>query len=469
VICPVSAATAPSPTTPPKRGLAFGASAAFVAQIATVVLQAATSVVIARMFGPSGNGTFALIGNLFAAMVLLAGIGLPTGITYVVSRGRWPLRSAFVQTQRFGLLLGALGGLVGFAFYAATSGSVFKGLHSGAALAAMVAVPFGMAAGFAASLALAVGRYAQYAWVQVARAVLSLVVVVAFAIPFDIEGAIVGFAVAQVLTAVIAAAALSRTIHTNRTAVEPVAASAHPLSEASSFGLKAFGADVLQFLNYRLDIFLVGAFATATDVGHYSVAVSLTMIGWLLPAALQQVLLPRAAELSALADAGELSHEDADRSVTRVIRHTAILQIPTGILLAALLLVGVPLLYGSAFHETILLGFLLLPGVLVLSVGKVISSVVTGRGRPIYALYTTIVTMPVTILLYVLLIPPIGAEGAAIGSSLSYILSTALAVWYLRRVMPTPLRVALTPRRDDFATYLRAPAQLRARIAAARR
>jgi O-antigen/teichoic acid export membrane protein len=465
----VSAATAPSPITPPRRGLAFGASAAFVAQIATVVFQAATSVVIARMFGPSGNGSFALIGNLFAAMVLLAGIGLPTGITYVVSRGRWPLRSAFVQTQRVGLLLGALGGVVGFAFYALTRGSVFNGLDAGAALAAMIAVPFGMVAGFAASLALAVGRYAQYAWVQIARALLSLVVVVAFAIPFGLEGAIVGFAGAQALTAAIAAVALFLTIRTDRTALEPVAASEHPLSEARSFGLKAFGADVLQFLNYRLDIFLVGAFATAADVGHYSVAVSLTMIGWLLPAALQQVLLPRTAELSALADAGELSHEDADRSVTRAIRHTAILQVPTGVLLAGLLVVGVPLLYGPAFHQTILLGFLLLPGVLVLSVGKVISSVVTGRGKPIYALYTTIVTMPVTIVLYVLLIPPLGAEGAAIGSSLSYVLSTVLAVWYLRRVMPTPLRVALMPQRDDFEIYRRAPAMLRARIAARRR
>src|SRR5947209_20511093 len=112
-----------------------------------------------------------------------------------------------------------------------------------------------------------------------------------------------------------------------------------------------------------------------------------------------------------------------------------ILQIPTAVLLAALLLVGVPVLYGPQFHATILLGFLLLPGVLALSVAKVTSAVTTGRGKPIYALYTGAITVPVTVVLYVILIPPLGALGAAIGSSISYTLATVLSSGLLRRVL----------------------------------
>ena len=53
----------------------------------------------------------------------------------------------------------------------------------------------------------------------------------------------------------------------------------------------------------------------------------------------------------------------------------------------ALLLVAVPILYGSKFAETTSLGFVLLPGVLILGIGKVLSSAIVGRGHPRYTLY----------------------------------------------------------------------------------
>ena len=80
--------------------------------------------------------------------------------------------------------------------------------------------------------------------------------------------------------------------------------------------------------------------------------------------------------------------------MARVIRHTVILQLPTGLGLMALLLIAIPLVYGEAFHQSIALGVLLLPGVLILSIAKVVSPVVTGRGFPIYSVYNVLVTVP---------------------------------------------------------------------------
>ena len=45
-------------------------------------------------------------------------------------------------------------------------------------------------------------------------------------------------------------------------------------------------------------------------------------------------------------------------------------------------------------------GLILIPGVVGLSLGKSLSAVVTGRGRPQYALLTTLITVPLTIVLY---------------------------------------------------------------------
>ena len=71
------------------------------------------------------------------------------------------------------------------------------------------------------------------------------------------------------------------------------------LRAAMRFGSKTYPANVLQFLNFRLDLFLLNALATTADVGRYSVAVSVTSVMWLLPRALSAVVFPRVAHLSA--------------------------------------------------------------------------------------------------------------------------------------------------------------------------
>ena len=59
----------------------------------------------------------------------------------------------------------------------------------------------------------------------------------------------------------------------------------------------------------------------------------------------------------------------------------------------ALLLVAIPLFYGSEFHRSIGLGLILLPGVLALGLAQVMTAIVQGRGRADYALYLVLLTV----------------------------------------------------------------------------
>jgi Na+-driven multidrug efflux pump len=94
------------------------------------------------------------------------------------------------------------------------------------------------------------------------------------------------------------------------------------------------------------------------------------------------------------------------------------------------------------------LGLILLPGVLAIGFGKSLSAITTGRGHPRYALYLSLISFPFTIVLYLLLIPPLEATGAAIATTLSYVLTTAVALVFFRRV--TALRPrALVPEAAD--------------------
>ena len=108
--------------------------------------------------------------------------------------------------------------------------------------------------------------------------------------------------------------------------------------------------------------------------------------------------------------------------------------LPAAVIIIALLLVAIPVLYGSKFHDSILLGFVLLPGVLLLGIGKVLSSAIAGRGYPRFTLYIAAISMPLTLGLYFLLIPLYDEWGAAAASSVSYALSALLALVFFRRV-----------------------------------
>ena len=72
--------------------------------------------------------------------------------------------------------------------------------------------------------------------------------------------------------------------------------------------------------------------------------------------------------------------------------------------------------------------------------------------------------MPLTIVLYLALIPMLGGYGAALGSTISYIASTALGLMWFKRTTHIPLRVALVPSGAELRDYADALGEVRRRL-----
>ena len=431
---------------PAPRRLASGAFAALSAQVGALAATTVTSVAIARLLGPAGTGAVALVLNLIGLGTLLFGLGLRSGIIFELNTGTWPLRTAARQTALAALALGSLGAGAVLTLHALTHDSVLSGLSGLTAAAAAGALPFAIGILYTGGIALARERYEAYAMLQVLPTVVTLVLAVGLAVAFKLPGAAVGIALATAITAAVGwvwlwryAAAVDRPV-----APDP---GGH-LGRASRFGIQAWGGDVLQFLNYRIDLFILNSFAVIADVGVYSVAVTLTSLAWVLPNALTTVLFPRAASLEAATRSGAISQAESDLTAVRGARQTIILLVPSAIVPLLLLFVAVPLLYGDRFSHSTTLGLILLPGVLVIGLGKALSAVTTGRGHPRYALYLSLVSFPLTVALYALLIPPWGATGAAVASTISYTLTTIVAWLFYRRVTGLRFRT-LIPGRED--------------------
>jgi O-antigen/teichoic acid export membrane protein len=434
--------------TEPRRHLGAGAALSVVVQGGPLLAAAVLSIVLARTIGPSGNGRFALLVTLVGIVAVVVSLGLTVGFSYEVSRRRWSVLRAFRAAYGAALVLGVIGLVLGLVVVALTHDSVFSGIQTWVALLALSCLPPALAYQLAESIMLARERYEGYAALELSHSATLVVVGAGLAIPFGLAGAVTGLVVAAAVAAGVGAPLLLR--EARRDAVVDRGGS---LQRALRFGLQTWGANLLQLINYRFDLLILGGFSTAGDVGVYSVAVTLTSIAWVLPQALQMVLFPRVASLDESAVLGELTADESDASLAKAVRHSVLLVLPAALLISLLLLFAVPLLYGNRFADTTSLGFVLLPGVLLLGIAKVLSSAIAGRGHPRYALYGGAISVPLTLALYFALIPPFHAWGAAAASSASYALTALLTLFFFRRVTRMGLRAIFVPRVEDLADY----------------
>jgi O-antigen/teichoic acid export membrane protein len=431
-----------------RRHLGAGAALSVVVQGGPLLAAAVLSIVLARTIGPSANGHFALLVTLEGITALVVSLGLTAGLTYEVSRRRWSVQRAFRTSYVAALALGSAGLLGGLAVFVLLHASVFSGISTWVAVLALGSLPPVLAYQYADAIMLARERYEAFAGLELSHSLTLLLIGAVLAIPFGLAGAVIGLFAAALVAALAGASLLAREVRR-----DSVVDHGESLRHAFRFGLQTWGANLLQQINYRFDVLILGGFATAKDVGVYSVALTLTSVAWVLPQGLQTVLFPRAASLDESARRGEVSEEESDVAVAKAVRHSVLLTGPAALLISALLVVAVPLLYGPKFGETTSLGFVLLPGVLLLGIGKVLTSAIAGRGFPRYMLYSGVISALLTLALYLALIPTFHAWGAAVASTISYSTMALLWLLFFRRVTGIGLREAFVPRSEDVADY----------------
>ncbi|HYV16955.1 MAG TPA: polysaccharide biosynthesis C-terminal domain-containing protein [Conexibacter sp.] len=435
---------------PPPRPLTGGAVMSAASRVTVAVTGAAATILIARLLGPDGSGGYVIAQTLIALLTVATTLGVEHGIAYYVSSGRWAAPSAYRSARRVALVTGVAGAGLGVLARLLIP-AAFGGLSVATTAVAAGALPFVLSWFYFTYVALAIDRYEAYALPPALQSAAALVLVAVLGTTLDLPGAVLGFSLAHVVTALAVGVAARRTVSRASSATAGLAEQPGQLRRAIRFGVKGYAANALQFANYRLDVFVLAGVASTAAVGQYSIAVATTSVMWLLPRSLADVLFPRIAALSARADGAS---EEARAFVeTKSLRHTIVIVASSTVALAlALVLLIVPV-YGAAFRPAIDLGLILLPGVALLAVSGTLSASFVGRGHPGYALAITLVTTPLTLVLYVLLIPPLHATGAALASTISYSATFVLCAVFYRRVTHAPVLSRLVPTRSELADY----------------
>jgi O-antigen/teichoic acid export membrane protein len=212
------------------------------------------------------------------------------------------------------------------------------------------------------------------------------------------------------------------------------------LSESVRFGMRAWVGSLARFLNFRTDQILMGFLASEAALGVYAVAVNASEALLYLPAATATALLPVAAR-------AEPAHR-AEQTL-RAFRSVALV---TGGAIVIAALIGpllLPVVFGSAFSDSVKPFLWLLPGALGFAATAVFSNALMASSAPGLSSLGPLVSLVVGIGLDLVLIPRFGASGAAAAASAAFLAGGAVALLVYSHRSPFAWRALVRPRRGD--------------------
>ncbi|MBU4273938.1 MAG: oligosaccharide flippase family protein [Planctomycetes bacterium] len=211
--------------------------------------------------------------------------------------------------------------------------------------------------------------------------------------------------------------------------------------ESMVFGLKGQVGNLLQMFNYRLDMFVVNYFLGLNAVGIYTIAVRIAELPWMMPQVVGNVLF-------AMTSGDQDKYND--KYVASSARKTTVMMIVSSTAILATGWFVVPLVFGYKFADSVLPLVILVPSSIGVGIHKVLMQALMGKGHPQYMSYTAAIALGVTITLDIILIPLWGVPGAAAASTIAYLVcATCTICWYTRE---SGLRwhEFVVPRREDW-------------------
>jgi O-antigen/teichoic acid export membrane protein len=207
------------------------------------------------------------------------------------------------------------------------------------------------------------------------------------------------------------------------------------------FGLPCVLTTLPQTLNLRLDQMLMAGLLPANLLGLYVVAVAWS--GMLTPvlSSVSLVFYPRLASYP--------TREEQSRAFVRVVRLAVPIAVVLALGLALITPWGLTLAFGKGFAASTRCSFILIGAAAILNVNLIIEEGFRGFGLPVSVLWAELGGLVVTGVALLLLLKPMGIEGAAIASVLGYGAVGILLLVRARVITGSSFAEMLLPKRSE--------------------
>lgn len=408
----------------------------FLVQLAVFLISTGNNVIISRILGPESLGTLAMIIVIVEVVFRIVNPGIDTSAIYFISNKRFDFKEYISTYFINAIIIIILGICVLFLLNQIGSISIFSEsinfnfINDFFTLIVFYFFAF-LVYEFGVKLPLGLERFNEYNKIQLLKPIILFVLLVVSFLVFTLN-----------LNTVIIMVGISFLIPAFlywRLAL-PINLTwrKEPAKKSFRFGIKIMLGNLLQYLNYRADILLISFFLSQTEVGWYYVCVIIGERLLFLTQATSTVLLPSA------------SGSEEQREKTPILSRLNIAVVFLGSFVIGISAYWlVPFLFSEQYVNSVLPLVLLLPGIISLSVSKILSADFVSRGLPQYSLYVSLLNFCLNITFNIILIPKIGIAGAALSSTLSYTAALFLQVYFYQRLTGVRLKDLIFVRSED--------------------
>ncbi len=400
------------------------------------------SIIIARILGPEGKGIYSLAILVPTLAITFSNLGIGPATIFYIGKEKYDLKKILGNNLIFSLIIGALALLIGFIIILLTKGLFFKDVPISLLMTALILIPFSLSFTLLNQIILGMQQILKYNILEFSKQFFFLILVVIVLLGFRLEllGALLSHIFAILLAAFFSGIVVYKLVGGINYKLDKKYS-----KDLFFYGIKAHISNILSFLNYRADIFLISAFLNPAAVGYYALAVGIGEKLWLISTSASKVLFPRVA-----------SEKDSKRlkEFTPIVSRNVLFFTLIGAVFAYLLSEWIiVLLYSEAFLESIRPFQILLIGIIAASISRVLSHDIAGRGKVILNTYMAALTVIVNISLNILFIPRWGINGAAWASVISYSIHLIVKLLIYSKISGNPVSKIIFIQKDDLKLY----------------
>lgn len=408
----------------------------FLVQLFVFLIGIGNNVIISRLLGPESLGIFAIIIVIVELVFRIVNPGIDTSAIYFISNKRFEFKEYISTYLINAIIIIVLGILILLLLNQIGSVTLFSEVINFNFLEDYFSViVFYFTAfllyEFGVKIPLGLEKYNEYNKTQLLKPIIlfALLIVSSFIITINLNSVLLVVGLSFIIPGLLYwRMALPINFSWRK----------EPAEKSFRFGIKIMLANLLQYLNYRTDILLIGFFLSETEVGWYYVSVMIAERLLFLTQATSTILFPSA------------SSSSIQREKTPILsRLNFTVVFVSSILIGVMAYWLVPLLFSAEYNNSVLPLVVILPGIISLSVSKILSADFISRGLSQYSLYVSLLNFCLNISFNVILIPRMGIAGAALSSTISYSAALILQIYFYSRLTNVRLVELIFMRNGD--------------------
>ena len=193
------------------------------------------------------------------------------------------------------------------------------------------------------------------------------------------------------------------------------------LRVTTAFGFYILLGDSIAYLNTQIDSILIGYYMSPTDVGIFSVAILFVQVLALIPSAVQQVTMPVTATMFGRGD-----RAGATKLFYATLKKSIVITLAIAVAIALAAPYIIPTLFSDDYLTAYLPLLILLPGYALGSSFIAVGATLFSIGKERIPFRISAVSVVLSVVLNIILIPYLGLYGAALATSITMAFNFAL-------------------------------------------